>query len=123
MLDTVTFIWAVDSPDLLSKKAIAALEDDEAEREISTVSLSEVAIKHTKGKLNFGKETIVMALRDLRLQVLPYTADHALQMFGLALHHNDPFDRQIIAQAMAEDIPIITSDRAFRLYKEVKVIW
>jgi PIN domain nuclease of toxin-antitoxin system len=55
--------------------------------------------------------------------VLPYTSDHACHLFGLPLHHADPFDRQIIAQALAEDIPIVTSDEKFRLYKGLAVIW
>jgi PIN domain nuclease of toxin-antitoxin system len=123
LLDTVAFIWAARAPDLLSKKATAALEDDQAMLEISALSISEVAIKHAKGKLNFGKEAVLVALDDLKLRVLPYTADHALHLFTLPLHHSDPFDRQIIAQASVENIQVVTSDKAFRLYKEVKVLW
>jgi PIN domain nuclease of toxin-antitoxin system len=55
--------------------------------------------------------------------VLPYTSDHAFQLFTLPRHHNDPFDRQIIAQALLEDIPVVTPDDKFSLYKGLKVIW
>ena len=48
---------------------------------------------------------------------------HALAPFGLRLHHGDPFDRQIIAQTILEDIPVVTGDRMFRLYKRLKVVW
>jgi PIN domain nuclease of toxin-antitoxin system len=123
LLDTVTFIWALGSPELISKKAMAALQDDEAMREMSAVSLSEIAIKQAKGKLNLRKDDALVGVADLRMRVLPYTADHAYHLFGLPLHHTDPFDRQIIAQALAENIPVVTSDEKFKLYKGIKVIW
>jgi PIN domain nuclease of toxin-antitoxin system len=91
--------------------------------EISSISLSEIAVKHTKGKLNLPKADVLAALENLKVRVLPYTAAHAYELFGLPLHHPDPFDRQIIAQALAEDIPVVTADEKFRLYKGLKVIW
>jgi PIN domain nuclease of toxin-antitoxin system len=54
---------------------------------------------------------------------LPYRADHAFSLFDLPLHHSDPFDRQIIAQALSEQIPVVTPDEKFGLYKGLKVIW
>jgi PIN domain nuclease of toxin-antitoxin system len=62
-------------------------------------------------------------VEDLGIRVLPYTADHAFELFDLPLHHGDPFDRQIIAQALSEKIPIVTSDEKFNLYKRLKLIW
>jgi PIN domain nuclease of toxin-antitoxin system len=59
----------------------------------------------------------------LDLRILPYTAEYAFRLFELPLRHGDPFDRQIIAQALSENIPIVTSDGAFRLYKGLKLIW
>ena len=53
---------------------------------------------------------------DLNARVLPYTGDHAYELFGLPHHHPDPFDRQIIAQALVEDVPVVTCDEHFRLY-------
>jgi PIN domain nuclease of toxin-antitoxin system len=57
------------------------------------------------------------------LRILSLTPQHALELFDLPLHHRDPFDRQIIAQALVERIPIITCDEQFRLYKPLTVIW
>ena len=91
--------------------------------EISVVSLAEVAIKQARGKLTVSNDDLARGITDLRLHILPYTARHAYGLFDLPLHHADPFDRQIIAQALAEDIPVVTSDRAFSLYKGLKVIW
>lgn len=123
LLDTATFIWAVSSPERISSKAMRSIQNSQARLELSAISLSEIAIKQALGKLNFSPDDVRIGLADLQLRVLPYTADHALQLFGLPQHHRDPFDRQIIAQALAERIPVISSDEAFRLYKEVQVIW
>lgn len=123
LLDTVTFIWAVSSPELLSATAMSALTHQDATRELSAISLSEIAIKAARGKLDFRKDDIEQGLTDLRIQVLPYKAEHAWELFTLPLLHADPFDRQIIAQAMVEGIAIVTSDRSFGLYPNLRVIW
>jgi|SRR5580692_6370789 PIN domain nuclease of toxin-antitoxin system len=123
LLDTVTFLWAVDSPGRITRRAMSAMRSGAAVREMSVVSLSEIAIKLSIGKLAFGKEEVMQGVADLQLRLLPYTADHAFRLFNLPLHHTDPFDRQIIAQAMAEDIPVVTADEKFQLYKGLKVIW
>ncbi len=123
LLDTVTFIWAVSSPERISRAAISVLASERAVRELSVISLSEIAVKQARGKLTLHKEDLVQGIADLRLRILPYAAGHAYRMFDLPLHHADPFDRQIIAQALAENIPVVTSDRIFSSYKGLKVIW
>jgi len=65
----------------------------------------------------------VTGVADLRLRVLPYAAKHAFRLFDLPSHHADPFDRQIIAQALVENVPIVTPDEAFNLYEGLKVVW
>ena len=123
ILDTVTFIWAVSAPERLSRAALSALRTGTAVREISVVSLTEIAIKQTRGKLRFSKADATTAVADLQLRVLPYSAEHALRLFDLPSHHADPFDRQIIAQALAENVSVVTPDDAFRLYNGLKVVW
>jgi PIN domain nuclease of toxin-antitoxin system len=123
LLDTVTFIWAVGSPERISKKAMRSLQHSQAKLEMSAISLSEIAIKQALGKLNLSAQDAMTGIADLKLRVLPYTGDHAFHLFGLPHHHGDPFDRQIIAQALAEDIPVVTSDEKFKLYKDLEVIW
>lgn len=123
ILDTVTFIWAATTPERLSRAAMSAVRKASSVREISVISLTEIAVKQTRGKLMFAKADVITGIADLRLRVLPYTAEHASWLFDLATHHADPFDRQIIAQALAENVPIVTPDEAFRLYKGLKVIW
>lgn len=123
LLDTVTFLWAVSAPERLSEKALSTLGDESTVRELSAISLSEIAIKQALGKLAFDKEAVAQGIADLRLRILPYTGKHSDALFDLPLHHADPFDRQIIAQALAEDIPVVTADRAFRLYEGLTVLW
>lgn len=123
LLDTVAFIWAVSSPDRISSKAMRSMQNIQARLELSTISLSEIAIKQALGKLNFTADDVRIGIADLKLRVLPYTADHAFQLFSVPQHHRDPFDRQIIAQALAENVPVISSDEALGLYKGLQVIW
>jgi PIN domain nuclease of toxin-antitoxin system len=91
--------------------------------ELSSISLVEIAIKTGLGKLRFSAEAIRQAIRDLDLRVLAFTADHAMQLFALPRHHSDPFDRQIISQALNEGLPVITPDESFERYQGLKVIW
>jgi PIN domain nuclease of toxin-antitoxin system len=123
LIDTATFIWALQSPERISARALSAMQDEEAVREPSAHSITEIAIKQGKGKLDLRREDILAGLADLRMQVLPWNARHAFRLFDLPLHHSDPFDRQILAQAMAENIAVVTCDEKFRLYAGVDVIW
>ena len=123
ILDTVTFIWAASAPERLSRAAMSALRKGTAVREISVISLTEIAVKQIRGKLSFGKADAMAGVADLRLRVLPYGSEHALRLFDLPTHHADPFDRQIIAQALAENIPVVTPDEVFTLYEGLRVVW
>ena len=123
LLDTAVFVFAVEFPRRLSARALAVLKNPENIREMSSVSLTEIAIKKTLGKLNISAEDARQAIQDMDIRVLPFTADHAFRLFELPAHHRDPFDRQIIAQAFAEGIPIVTSDDKFSLYKGLRLIW
>jgi PIN domain nuclease of toxin-antitoxin system len=123
LLDTAVLIYAVESPERLSKRAASVLRNHGNILELSSVSLAEIAIKASIGKLAISEAVARQAIEDLDIRVLPYTAEHALHLFGLPLHHSDPFDRQIIAQALCEKIPVVTPDRKFDLYEGLKVIW
>jgi PIN domain nuclease of toxin-antitoxin system len=123
ILDTVTFIWAISTPERLSRAAMSAVRKATAMREISVVSLTEIAVKQTRGRLTLSKADAIAGVADLRLRVLPYGTEHAFRLFDLPTHHADPFDRQIIAQALVEKIPVVTPDESFKLYEGLKVIW
>ena len=123
LLDTVVLIFAVESPERLTKRATTLLQNTENVLELSAISLSEIAIKAARGKLKLSAADLHRALEDLDLRILPYTAHHAFYLFDLPRHHEDPFDRQIIAQAVCEKIPVVTCDEKFGLYKDVRVLW
>jgi len=107
----------------LSRKVYALLSNAEAHPLISAISIVEIAMKHDAGKLKMGAAETRQAIRDLRLQVIPFGRDHSMRLYDLPPHHRDPFDRMLIATALAEDIPLIGSDRQFSKYKGLKVIW
>ena len=123
ILDTVTFIWALSTPERLSGAAMSALRKATAVREVSVVSLTEIAVEQTRGKLTFGNADAMTGVEDLRLRVLPYAEEHALRLFDLPTHHADLFDRQIIAQALVENVAVVTPDESFKVYEGLKVVW
>lgn len=123
LLDTAVLIFAVQSPERISRIAATALSNPENIRQLSSISLTEIAIKTNLGKLRFTSDMARHALVDLNVLILPYTAEHAFHYFDLPLHHPDPFDRQIIAQALCEKIAVVTPDEKFRLYDGLESIW
>jgi PIN domain nuclease of toxin-antitoxin system len=122
LLDTVALIFAVESPERLIKRATTILQDTENILELSAIYLSEIAFKAARGKLKVSADHTHRALEDLDLRILPYTANDAHFLFDLPPLHLDPFDRQIIAQALCEEIPVMTCDEKFSLYKGLKVL-
>ena len=123
LLDTAVLIFASQAPERLSERARALLANPSNLRELSSVSVVEIAIKVALGRLDISLSGVERALEDMDVRVLPFTGEHAFHMFEVPVHHRDPFDRQIIAQALYEKIPVITSDEKFSLYKGLKVIW
>jgi PIN domain nuclease of toxin-antitoxin system len=123
LLDTAVLIFAVETPHRLSKAAYAVLENPGNVRELSSVSITEIAVKASLGKLNMPATLVRQALQDMDIRILTFTGDHAFRMFELLPHHSDPFDRQIVAQALAEEIPVVTPDGKFRKYEGLQVIW
>lgn len=123
LLDTAVLIFAVESPEKLSRRATSALQNRANILESSTVSLAEIAIKASSGTLGLNSDDARKAIEDLGARILPFSSNHAFRLFSLPLHHRDPFDRQIIAQAFVEDIAVVTADAKFGLYKGLKLVW
>jgi len=123
LLDTVAFLFAIGDPDRLSRKARTVMRDPANQRELSVISLAEIAMKNAAGKLNLSREDAMEALSRLQVSMLPYGEAQVFELMTLPVHHRDPFDRLLIAQALAEDVPVMTCDKEFRKYKGLEVIW
>jgi PIN domain nuclease of toxin-antitoxin system len=120
LLDTNIFLFAMEDSNRLSKKAIQLLEDESNELLLSLVSLWEISIKQSIGKLQFVdnlKKTIELGIDKLELQIVPIRSNHIYKLSELPFHHNDPFDRLLAAQCLEEKITIISTDRIFKKYK------
>lgn len=125
LLDTHVLIQA-DAPggfETFPRNVQRLLADPATERIVSAVSLVEIAIKNTLGKLKMTQEELVEALDNLRLTVIPLNPRHALRLCTLPLTHADPFDRMLIATALSESLPLISADRQFRQYKSLEILW
>ncbi len=125
MVDTHTFAWALLKDHRLSAQAKRTLTSEANELVFSLVSLWEIAIKMKLGKFNdFGSSVAYIRdeMNEYGMELLPIRYEHILTLESLPLHHGDPFDRLLIAQAIAESLPIVTSDEKFKAY-DVKLIW
>ncbi len=101
------------------------ISDPETAAVISTISLTEVAIKSSVNRILMGRESLTSLMADLKVTVLPFAERHALRLFDLPLHHTDPFDRMIIATALCENLPLVGGDEKFPAYKTegLSLIW
>ena len=124
LLDTHTFLWFIDDSPQLSAHAKSILEAD-TELLLSTVSLWEIAIKISIGKLTLAQPYNVLIPEQLALnsiKELPISLAHLDVVSALPFAHRDPFDRLIIAQAITESLPIVSADSAFDFYP-IKRLW
>ena len=128
LLDTQVFILLTGTPEVLNtvpRPVRQLLLDSQTERCLSVISLTEIAIKHGLGKASLPRPALHQAIDDLSLTLHPYTAQQALGLYDLPVFadHRDPFDRQLIAVALTERIPLVGSDRQFARYEGLQVIW
>ncbi len=126
LLDTqVLLTLGLEGFDTMPRRVRNLLADFETKRLVSTVSIMEIAVKESIGKIEATPEQVSRMIADLKLEVISYRSRHAMQMFGLPLHHREPFDRMLIATAIAEDIPLVGGDARFPAYKQqgLSVIW
>jgi len=125
ILDTHTFLWFVAGNPKLSSQAQKLIETPDNQRLLSIASAWEIAIKLSLGKLKLAgrfEDLIPHQLQFNDITLLPITPEHLATVAELPFHHRDPFDRLIIAQAVTEKIPVITTDQAFASYK-IEKLW
>ena len=115
LIDTHIFLWALTNPDMLTAEQKKALQYPHNHIYVSAMSITEIIIKASIGKLDVNFDPVAIA-KQSGLNLLDYRAEDALFLQKLPLHHKDPFDRMLIAQAKANDMTIMTNDSLFRLY-------
>ena len=124
LLDTHAFIWWMVDYARLSKAAVAALSNADNRVLISAVVAWELAIKINAGKIQ--PTSLISGLEGALAQqpfaALPIGMEHAVRAGLLPLHHRDPFDRLLVAQAQALGIPILSADRGLDAY-DVRRVW
>ncbi len=119
MLDTRVWLWLIGDSDRLRPEAQATLASPDSELFISVAAVWEIAIKTAAGKMSYvGQPAIQLPIHIERSGVIPLGigVEHALAAAALPMHHRDPFDRMIIAQAQAEELVVATADQRFRAY-------
>lgn len=125
LIDTQCWLWWFAEPDRLKEETIAQIVDETNELWFSVASVWEMGIKVGLGKLPLPETIdryIANRMKELGARSLEIRADHALQAAGLPLHHRDPFDRMLIAQAQVEGMVIVSADRMFARY-DVEILW
>jgi len=125
LLDSHAFIWWSSEPEKLSSLARAHCEDRNNILLLSVASVWEMQIKQQLGKLQLVaplRTLIENQQRNNDLQILRIEIEHALALDTLPLHHKDPFDRMLIAQANAEELFVMSKDEIFKAYS-VKLLW
>ena len=112
LLDTHLLLWAAEASDRLPARALELIEDAANTPVFSVASLWEVAIKHARGREDFDVDPSLLrrCLLDNQYEELPILGQHALTVARLEPIHGDPFDRILVAQAMCEELPLLTSD-------------
>ncbi len=119
LLNTHTVLWFLKGDKKLSDKARRLIDSPRNSKFLSIVSLWEIAVKVSLGKLVLDKSFERLFPEQLyfnRIKVLDITVDSLIKLTTLPFHHRDPFDRLIIAQALVEGLPIIGTDAAFDAY-------
>ena len=115
LLDTHIFLWAVAGSSQLRAPARRLIEAAD-EVYVSAASIWEIAIKARLGKLKADPAELVAAIEASGFRELPVKAAHAAGVAELELHHNDPFDRLLVAQALAEPLRLMTTDELLSSY-------
>ena len=115
LLDTHIFLWMLTSPERLNDKRRYELETPANEILLSAMSIAELMIKHTIGKIHVAFDPLEMA-KQMRIEILSFSGDHAMLLGKMPLHHKDPFDRMIIAQAIVNRLPLMSDDPKFQAY-------
>ncbi len=115
IIDTHIFLWALTDPLNMKTSMRSALEDLSNTIFVSAVSIAELMIKASIGKLDVPFNPVALA-KESGFAILDFKADAALLLKELPFHHKDPFDRMLIAQSILDGYPIMTEDQKIKMY-------
>jgi PIN domain nuclease of toxin-antitoxin system len=125
LLDTAVWLWSTNEVNRIGDAGRDIIADGRQEIYLSAATAWELSIKMRLGKLQFPappSTSVPAFMAKQGLRPLTITHAHAVKVYDLPLHHSDPFDRLIIAQALVEEMTILTSDRMFKKYS-VDLVW
>jgi len=115
LLDTHIFLWALAEPEKLDAKARAMLETRANTIYVSAITVAELTIKASLGKLPLPFNPVDMIERS-GFEMLDFSGNDALLLQNMPFHHRDPFDRMLVAQALAHDFYLMSRDEKFSDY-------
>lgn len=116
LLDSHVVVWALSMPKRLSARARQAIEDPENDVFVSVVSPWELAIKGPRQGLHLPDDLEAQLSRQ-HFEILPVLLRHTEPIESMPLHHRDPFDRMLVAQAIVDGLTIVTADRKLTSYQ------
>jgi len=125
LLDAHALLWFLAGSSQLSAKALSCIQDSQNTIFVSPATLWEISIKDSLGKLTLPEsfdQLFPSRLDASNILILPILVPHLHEHRRLPFHHNDPFDRLVIAQALAEDMTLVSCDGEFPAYG-VKLLW
>ena len=120
LLDTHLLLWALAAPSRLPAGARRLI--DASEVHVSAASIWEVSIKAALGRLAAKSHEVLAAVEPAGFELLPITGEHAAEVARLPMHHRDPFDRMLIAQARVEGMRLLSNDDVLQVYGDSVVI-
>lgn len=115
LVDTHIFLWMLSYPEKLDKKRQYELEFPGNEVFLSAISIAELVIKSSIGKLSIDFDPLELA-REMQIDILDFSGIHAVTLAQLPLLHKDPFDRMLIAQAVSDRLNLMSDDSKFLHY-------
>ncbi len=115
LVDTHIYLWMLSCPEKLSQARRYELESPANEVFVSAMSIAELMIKHSIGKIDIRFDPVEMAQK-MGLEILSFTGAEAMALGELPLHHKDPFDRMLLVQSMVNKLSLMTDDSKFLQY-------
>ena len=122
LLDTHVFVWWLMEEPRLKKSVLDRIGDANSVVYISAISIWEILIKSNLGKIKMPTRGLEKQIRNNGFSALPISVSHALAAGALPMHHRDPFDRMLVAQARAEGLTLVSHDKFLEAY-DVPILW